>query len=107
MLPCPRCGNLLVNGQTICDVCGVDILKDNISAMPYYNESTDGRQGIRLKPRQAPPQVVVSSTQDTSENKKPMSKRKYNILMGILLSGCAFFVIGAIVGSLFLFGIIK
>lgn len=103
MTPCPRCGNLLVNGQTICDVCGVDILDSNEVRQPLYNETPNTHQGIRLKPKQAqPPQLVVPNAAEPKPE-EPMSKHKFNAAVGVIIAICVAIIAAGIFGALYLF----
>ena len=102
MMPCPRCGNLLVNGQTICDMCGVDVQDPNEVNQPLFNENPDGRQGMRLKPKPSPPQLIVPN-EHVAQVEKPVSKRRYNVVVGVIIAVCALIIGVGVAGALYLF----
>lgn len=102
MMPCPRCGNLLVNGQTICDICGVDVQDPDEVNQPLFNENPDGRQGMRLKPKPSPPQLIVPN-EHVNQVEEPVSKHRYNAVVGVIIAVCVLIIGCGIAGALYLF----
>ena len=106
---CKNCGNILVRGQTICDMCGEPVSYASESAITndtsYIARPKSGTKPPKtagtapiITPKQA--QDVEKMVQDTKK------KTKWTIVVGLVCGCCALIIIACTIVFLHVFGYI-
>lgn len=105
---CRTCGNLLVRGQTICDMCGEAVETNSLSQYGEQAYIARPRKGIKAPKPPINPltnQVMVAEEQPPVEDGKK-SKSKWTLTVSIILASAAILVIGCTILFLKIFGFI-
>lgn len=112
-MQCPKCGNILVRGQTICDVCGVTVERSTSEAVDTYDSGyisrvKPGKIATRVTNFDIKPTVQpdVHSSMSKSEQSLSFVQKNWGLLVGIIIAGGVLFVGCATFVLLKIFGII-
>lgn len=105
---CRTCGNLLVRGQTICDMCGETVGANSLSQFGEQPYIAKPRRGIQApRPPISPIQTPIQTSDEQSSSSKPeQSKSKWVLIVSIICASSAMLIAGCTLGLLKIFGFI-